>query len=218
MKSKLYPDIWGVRHQSFFMDTKGRPKNMRPLVPIIPVRPTHGTNIWINEQHDTDRDGVPNYRDCQPHNPNKHGFFKKAVSVAKKVGKELATVPEVHIDDTQKLSLVRTRPKRRKVPGLTKSKKYILLWGKVFIIYNETGGPSYMEILDFAPAGKTQKIFDYITLQLNKKGEISFSEVVRKFYGQTLYAEKIMETIKWMSNNGKLKVMNDGINILSLKK
>ena len=74
MKSKLYSDIWGVRHQSFFMDTKGRPKNMRPLVPIIPVRPTHGTNIWIHDQHDTDRDGVPNYRDCQPFNPNKQDY------------------------------------------------------------------------------------------------------------------------------------------------
>ena len=31
---------------------------------IIPIR-------WIDEQHDSDLDGVPNYRDCQPFNPKK---------------------------------------------------------------------------------------------------------------------------------------------------
>lgn len=38
--------------------------------PIIPIR-------WVNEQHDTDRDSVPNYRDCNPWNPNQHGIFRK---------------------------------------------------------------------------------------------------------------------------------------------
>lgn len=38
--------------------------------PIIPIK-------WINEQHDSDWDGVPNYRDCQLFNPHKHGIIKK---------------------------------------------------------------------------------------------------------------------------------------------
>lgn len=32
---------------------------------IIPIR-------WIPENHDTDQDGVPNYRDCNPWNPYEH--------------------------------------------------------------------------------------------------------------------------------------------------
>ena len=31
-------------------------------------------NYWINENHDTDRDGVPNYRDCNPWNPHEQGL------------------------------------------------------------------------------------------------------------------------------------------------
>jgi len=31
---------------------------------IIPIK-------WIPENHDTDWDGVSNYRDCQPFNPNR---------------------------------------------------------------------------------------------------------------------------------------------------
>ena len=38
--------------------------------PIIPVK-------WIHDQHDTDQDGVPNYRDCDPWNPHEH---KKGMS------------------------------------------------------------------------------------------------------------------------------------------
>jgi len=52
-------------------------KSNFPLVPIIPVRSTHGRNIWINEKHDTDRDGVPNYRDCNAWNPLEQGLFHK---------------------------------------------------------------------------------------------------------------------------------------------
>ena len=36
---------------------------------IIPVR-------WIHDQHDTDQDGVPNYRDCDPWNPHKQHISK----------------------------------------------------------------------------------------------------------------------------------------------
>ena len=35
--------------------------------PIIPIK-------WIHDQHDTDQDGVPNYRDCDPWNPRYHGI------------------------------------------------------------------------------------------------------------------------------------------------
>jgi len=34
---------------------------------IVPVR-------WIDEQHDSDLDGVPNFRDCNPWNPHEQGI------------------------------------------------------------------------------------------------------------------------------------------------
>ena len=34
-------------------------------VKVIPVK-------WIPEKHDTDGDGVPNWKDCDPINPKKH--------------------------------------------------------------------------------------------------------------------------------------------------
>lgn len=36
--------------------------------PIIPIR-------WVDEQHDTDRDAVPNFRDCNPWNPHEHMYL-----------------------------------------------------------------------------------------------------------------------------------------------
>jgi len=36
-------------------------------IPIIPIK-------WIPDSHDSDWDGVPNYRDCQPFNPNKQDY------------------------------------------------------------------------------------------------------------------------------------------------
>ena len=44
---------------------------IRIYSPIKPMR-----NIWINEGHDTDLDGVPNYRDCQPFNPKRQHISK----------------------------------------------------------------------------------------------------------------------------------------------
>jgi len=37
-------------------------------IKIIPIR-------LVGDNTDTDMDGVPNYRDCQPFNPNKHGIW-----------------------------------------------------------------------------------------------------------------------------------------------
>ena len=42
-------------------------------------------NIWINEQHDSDWDGVPNYRDCEPFNPRKHTISKTKKEQLKRV-------------------------------------------------------------------------------------------------------------------------------------
>jgi len=42
---------------------------------IIPVK-------WIPDNHDSDWDGVPNYRDCQPFNPNKQDDEKEKKSFA----------------------------------------------------------------------------------------------------------------------------------------
>lgn len=59
-----FPDICNVSKNSFFMDSTGT----RSIVPIINPSPKK-SNYWIKESHDSDWDGVPNYRDCQPFNP-----------------------------------------------------------------------------------------------------------------------------------------------------
>ena len=41
---------------------------------IIPIK-------WINEQHDSDWDGVPNYRDCQPFNPRRQDDEKEKITM-----------------------------------------------------------------------------------------------------------------------------------------
>ena len=43
------------------------------ITKIVPVK-------WIPDNHDSDWDGVPNYRDCQPFNPNKQDNIIKALS------------------------------------------------------------------------------------------------------------------------------------------
>ena len=47
---------------------------------IIPIR-------WIDEQHDSDLDGVPNYRDCQPFNPRKQDISKSEEKILMKIEK-----------------------------------------------------------------------------------------------------------------------------------
>ena len=74
-------------------------------------------NIWINEHHDTDWDGVPNFRDCNIFNPHEHGIIsdvKKSVkkrkiqSFEKKYGKVLKKgsltfeIPKPEIIDSQR--------------------------------------------------------------------------------------------------------------------
>jgi len=48
-------------------------ENRMKKTPIIKIKPMK--NIWIRDKFtDTDRDGVPNYRDCNILNPHKHLF------------------------------------------------------------------------------------------------------------------------------------------------
>jgi len=47
---------------------------------IIPIK-------WINEQHDTDRDGVPNYRDCNILNPFEHRGVRPSKTMKKRLEK-----------------------------------------------------------------------------------------------------------------------------------
>ena len=44
-------------------------------------------NIWINENHDTDLDGVPNYRDCNPWNPHEQDLLYTDKRKCDKCGK-----------------------------------------------------------------------------------------------------------------------------------
>jgi hypothetical protein len=45
-------------------------------VKTIPIR-------WVNEKHDTDRDGLPNYKDCNPWNPHEQGLIHDIGSAIK---------------------------------------------------------------------------------------------------------------------------------------
>ena len=49
--------------------------------PIIPIK-------WIHDQHDTDQDGVPNYKDCNPWNPYEHLWSKEEIETCWKCDKE----------------------------------------------------------------------------------------------------------------------------------
>ena len=148
--------------------------------PIIPIK-------WVNEQHDTDQDGVPNYRDCDILNPHEH---------------ELSLFPKFRDPHTK---------------GLTKTKEYIVMWGKAFDIY-EGVGALHSAILDTAPETKHPDIFNFINLKLNKKGDITFISILNKFRGEKRFVERVFETIKWMHSHGHIKVITDGYNIISLVK
>lgn len=50
-------------------------------MPVIPIK-------WINEMHDSDGDGVPNYRDCDILNPHKHTSVWRMVREQKKLEKQ----------------------------------------------------------------------------------------------------------------------------------
>jgi len=39
---------------------------------------SYSGNLWINEKHDSDLDGTPNYRDCNIFNPYQHGIIQSA--------------------------------------------------------------------------------------------------------------------------------------------
>lgn len=54
-----------------------------PSFNVKPIR-------WIHEKHDTDRDGVPNFMDCNPWNPNEQGKIHEAAKKAGKIVKEKA--------------------------------------------------------------------------------------------------------------------------------
>ena len=55
-------------------------------VKIIKIKPM--PIVWVNEKHDTDNDGVPNYFDCNPWNPNQQGWLHDKLKKRKQIPEE----------------------------------------------------------------------------------------------------------------------------------
>lgn len=93
-------------------------------IKIIPIK-------WTHEQHDTDRDGVPNFLDCVWYDPNRQDLKQKI----KKFARDFRTVePEVSLtkkeEKQRRIEREKTRPKCPECGGILK---------KVISKYNSSG-------------------------------------------------------------------------------
>ena len=73
---------------------------------IIPVK-------WIPDNHDSDWDGVPNYRDCQPFNPNKQD---DNIAIAKRyMKKSIKTKSKKPLQECKHFMMSLTKKERNKI-------------------------------------------------------------------------------------------------------
>lgn len=102
MKKERY----GIKHIDTRITTKFIP------IETVPI-------YLVPEKHDTDRDGVPNNRDCDPWNPYIQGRFHDIIEqqkIKKRRKERIATKYERHEMNRKLEHIQQQKPKRKPVP------------------------------------------------------------------------------------------------------
>lgn len=166
--------------------------------PIIPIK-------WINEQHDTDQDGVPNYRDCNPWNPRKHGIIKK---FKKRESKQKADAYEAlrkHKLGIKKLPPweVRNLELLAGESDMTASMSETMRYLAPGELHRKKISKSMLQSVN--PV-LHKDVYNYI-IYAALSGVVKFEPVFLKFGKR-----KTLETVKWMiENEGKQLIVSKGI-------
>lgn len=124
--------------------------------------------VWVNEKHDTDRDGIPNYYDCNPWNPHQQGWLHDKLQERKEKKAEQQQIEKEREGKEEYIGAVKQHRTQEK-----EIQKQFDRRNKPVYIYVKTGDPRFKGGLRWHfVGGYDRKYLSQIAQELGKRDDI----------------------------------------------